>query len=464
MIDKLQKAAEHGQSLGATYVELRAEDRARTNIEYEDGRVRSISQRLEEGVSIRALAGGGWGFVSSANLSLKALKASVKAAYSLAKSAGKTRRDPVELAEVKPVKDKVKLKLARSPADVEPQEKIAYAEKVWKEAQRLDKRMSAITVRLRDGVGKRYIVTNEGTEIDMDIGHVHLWSWLTGKDDGKMTGARDEYGSTNKGWEYFEEEMPPEPYAEILTKRVQLLLKGATPKAGSFPCVFGGTIVGVLAHEALGHLAEADLTVQSAFAGKTGTEVAPKGTFMVDDGTYPDGFGTAKYDEEGVPTSKVEIIKDGVLHHLLTNREYAQKTGMPVSGNARAEDYRYAPIIRMRNTFFEKGDMPDEELFEGIDFGYLCMSVAGGQAGMNASFQCGVQEAFEIVNGEVGQSVTTLSISGIATEALLKIQGIGKDKFHMGPGRCGKGQEALTGDGGPLIRFDKGPITFGGKD
>ncbi|MFX1475962.1 MAG: TldD/PmbA family protein, partial [Promethearchaeota archaeon] len=264
MIDKLQKAAEHGQGLGATYVELRAEDRARTNIEYEDGRVRSISQRLEEGVSIRVLAGGGWGFVSSANLSPAALKASVKVAYSLAKSAGKTRRDPVELAEVKPVKDKVKLKFTRSPADVEPQEKIAYAEKVWKEARRLDTRMSAITVRLRDGVGKKYIVTSEGTEIDMDIGHVHVWSWLTGKDDGKMTGAREEFGSTNKGWEYFEEEMPPEPYAGILTKRVQLLLKGAKPKPGSFPCVLGGTIVGVLAHEALGHLAEADLTIQSA--------------------------------------------------------------------------------------------------------------------------------------------------------------------------------------------------------
>ncbi|MFW9935355.1 MAG: metallopeptidase TldD-related protein, partial [Candidatus Thorarchaeota archaeon] len=92
-----------------------------------------------------------------------------------------------------------------------------------------------------------------------------------------------------------------------------------------------------------------------------------------------------------------------------------------------------------------------------------CLSVAGGQAQMNASFQVGIQEAFEIVDGELGNSVTNMSISGIATEALLKIEGVGKDTFGYGAGRCGKGQEALVSDGGPLIRFGSGPITFGGK-
>jgi TldD protein len=76
----------------------------------------------------------------------------------------------------------------------------------------------------------------------------------------------------------------------------------------------------VLAHEALGHLAEADLTLQSAFAGKTGKKVAPEGVYMIDDGTLPAGFGSAKYDDEGTPTTRVNIIKDGVLEQLLTDR------------------------------------------------------------------------------------------------------------------------------------------------
>jgi hypothetical protein len=55
-----------------------------------------------------------------------------------------------------------------------------------------------------------------------------------------------------------------------------------------------------------------------------------------------------------------------------------------------------------------------------------------------------------------------VSISGIATEALMKIEGMGKEKFALDQGRCGKGQEALVGSGGPLIHFGKGPIAFGG--
>jgi TldD protein len=464
LIDELQKAVEYGRSLDAEYTELRVESLNRSNIEYKDGRVHNINKQIEEGASIRVLADGSWGFVSTSNLNLSALKTSIKDAHSLAVSAGKARHDPIQLAKVSPVEDTVKTHFVKSPSDVNPKEKIDYAENLWREAKLLDKRMTSITVRLRDSVSTKYIVTSEGTCLEINSGYVHLWSRLSGKEEGKLTGARYECGSTSQGWEYFDEQKPPQAVAQRLVKLVQQQLEGATPKPGSYPCICGDEVIGVLAHEALGHLAEADLTLQSAFSGRIGQKVAPDGIYMIDDGTLPKGFGSAKYDDEGSPTTRVNIIKDGVLTQLLTDREYAKRTGLPVTGNARAEDYRFSPIIRMRNTFFERGDMPDDELFEGIDFGYYCLGFAGGQAGLNASFQVGVQEAFEIVDGEVGKPVTNLSISGIATEALQEIKGVGKDKFYLGTGRCGKGQEALVSDGGPLVRFDKGPITIGGKD
>ena len=202
LIDKLQKAADYGQSLGATYAELRAESLNRNNSQYEDGRVRSISQRIEEGAAIRVLAGGTWGFVSTSDLSIDGLKSSVKDAYSLALSASKARNQPIELAEIKPVQDKVLLKVGRNPTEVDPDEKIAYAAKLWKETQRLDSRVSAITVRQRDGYGTKYIATNEGTQLEIGFGHVHLWVWVTAKENGKITGSRDETGSSSLGWEY----------------------------------------------------------------------------------------------------------------------------------------------------------------------------------------------------------------------------------------------------------------------
>lgn len=463
MIAALQKAVEYGRDLGATYAELRVESLNRSSIEYKDGSVHNINKQIDEGASIRVLVDGAWGFVSTSDLDLSTLKASVKDAHSLAIGASKARREPIQLAEAQPEEDTVAAQFTKDPREVNPRDKIRYAENLWREIKQLDKRMSAVTVRLRDDVGTKYLVTSEGTQIETASGHVHLWSWLSGQEGPKLTGARYACGSTSQGWEYFDEEMPPSVVANRLVQLVRHQLEGVPPKAGSFPCVLGGEVVGLLAHEALGHLAEADLTLQSAFAGKIGQQVAPEGVYMIDDGTLPQGFGSDKYDDEGARTTRVQIIKNGILAQLLTDREYAKRTGLPITGNARAEDYRFSPMIRMRNTFFERGDMADDELFEGINFGYYCRSVAGGHAGLNASFQVGVQEAFEIIKGEIGRPVTDLSIAGIATEALKKISGVGKDSFHLGPGRCGKGQEALVGDGGPIMRFDQGPITIGGK-
>jgi TldD protein len=118
----------------------------------------------------------------------------------------------------------------------------------------------------------------------------------------------------------------------------------------------------------------------------------------------------------------------------------------------------------MRNTYFEKGDMSFEELLEGKRFGYYCSDVRGGQAEANSSFQVGIQECFEIVDGEIGRPVRSLAISGIATQSLMMIDGIGGD-FGFESSYCGKMNQGMaTSDGGPHMSLREGAIVFGGSD
>jgi TldD protein len=138
------------------------------------------------------------------------------------------------------------------------------------------------------------------------------------------------------------------------------------------------------------------------------------------------------------------------------------KVNVHPSGNARAFDFRVAPIIRMRNTYFDLGDFSWEELLEGIKFGYYLVDFRGGQASPEGTFTVGVQEAYEIVNGELGSPVRGVSISGNTLKTVHGISGAGKDGFSLNPGRCGKGQTAFTGDGGPNIRVDS--ITVSGEN
>ena len=461
MIDFLEMAVDHGRTLGADYVELRGESGFLEFLQMDDYRVTALTQRIEEGVAIRVLKDGAWGFVTTGDLA--ALNDSVETAYRMAKSAAPTRKEPITLASVSTYSDSDLLKVERDPRTVPVEEKIQYMRDLTKVCMDYNSRIKAVTSKIRTASGRKHLVTSDGTNIETSTMLVWSYPWVTGKDGDRLSAARYEEASTSQGWEYIEKEATPEHVGGAAAKRVKLQLDGVPAKGGSFPCVLGPRVIGVLAHEALGHLAEADLTINSAFNNKLGEVVASEGVNMVDDGTLPGVLGTSKYDDEGVPSSRVEIIKDSILTELLTNREYSHKLGLRTTGNARAESYMYPPLIRMRNTFFERGDLSEEELLHDIKYGYYCADFRGGQAQTNASFQVGIQEAYEIINGEIAGSVRDLSISGIATDSLLKIAGVGKRDFAWEAGRCGKGQEAFVASGGPPVRFIDGGIIFGGQ-
>jgi TldD protein len=134
-------------------------------------------------------------------------------------------------------------------------------------------------------------------------------------------------------------------------------------------------VVGVFVHEAFGHLAEADLTLSgSILLNKLGKRIASDVVTFYDDGTIEGAFGSFKYDDEGVPTQKTPLVKEGIVVGLMHNRETARKFDAEPTGNARAENFRFEPIIRMRNTFLEPRDHSFEELVEDVKFGYYLKS------------------------------------------------------------------------------------------
>ena len=288
-----------------------------------------------------------------------------------------------------------------------------------------------------------------------------MWARVTASavSQGVFTFSREEIGST-AGYEVFDTETP-ERISEKVAKRAVEQLKAKAPKGGVFPVVLGSNVVGVFVHEAFGHLAEADLALSGGvLANSLGKKIASDVVTFYDDGTATGAFGSFKYDDEGVPAQKTLLIKDGVVTGLMHNRETAAKFNAVPTGNARAEDFHVEPIIRMRNTFMVPRDHSLEELMEGVQTGYYFKSFRGGQANIDGTFQVGIQEAYEIVNGEVGEPVRNASISGNTLETLFKVDAAGRD-FTLWPGRCGKGQTAFICDGGPDIRVKE--VTVGGS-
>jgi TldD protein len=454
----LTRFIEVGLKLGAEYIEVRAQKLFKTMLTMKDGIIEAAKEGLENGVAIRVLVNGAWGFASVGSFDNAQLIDAVEKTCKMAKAASRKVKTPVELAEIRTFEDKVVVKPRKNPAEVSLAEKIKIASSMNKTVFDYDPRVKSCTMDYLDVTGTNYFINNEGTYIEQD--KLYVWSRVltTAKEGEVYAFAREEIGST-AGFEVFETETL-EVVGERIAKRAIEQLKAKTPKGGAFPVVIGPNVVGVFVHEAFGHLAEADLTLKgSVLMDKLGKKIASEVVTVYDDGTVNGAFGSFKYDDEGIPAQKTLLIKDGQVVGLMHNRETAHRFQTSPTGNVRAEDFRYEPIIRMRNTYLAPRDYSFEELLEGVKFGYYLKSFRGGQANLNGTFQVGIQEAYEIVNGEIGAPVRNASISGNTLETLRKVEAVGKD-FQLWPGRCGKGQIAFVCDGGPHIRVKE--VLMGG--
>ena len=447
------------QKFGAQYAEARAQKIIKTMLTLKEERVEAAKQGIESGVALRVLVNGAWGFASVGSLDEAILERAVSDACTMAKMASSRLKTPIKLAEAKVVSDRVESKPKKNPAEIPMEDKIKTAMSVNKAGLGYDKRIKSFSIDYLDLTGTNFFVNSDGTSIEQD--KLYVWARITASalNAGVFTFSREEVGST-AGYEVFDEQ-PPEGLGKKVAKRAIEQLSAKSLKGGTFPVVLGPNVVGVFVHEAFGHLAEADLALSGGvLAGNVGKKLGSDLVTFYDDGTIEGSFGAFKYDDEGVRSQKTLLIKEGVVSGFMHNRETAQKFNVEPTGNARAEDFRVEPIIRMRCTYMEPKDHSFEELVEKVKMGYYFKSFRGGQANLDGTFQVGIQEGYEIVNGEVGAPVRDASISGNTLETLHKIDAVGKD-FLLDPGRCGKGQTAFICDGGPHISVKE--VVVGGS-
>ena len=457
MQDVFNKLMDYARSLGVDFADARMERVEKTLISIQDGVLKELKAGIEEGVAIRVLYRGAWGFASSSEISFESLKKALDTAYAAARTLSYHVKKPARIVELPSKTDIVRAVLKRDPRDVPVDVKIKdYLE--YEKMLRGKEYVKSTTVYYADIVGTTFYASTEDRYIEQEKIITWMYTWLTGRINDIVASVRDERGAVD-GYTIWDK-WDKNEIARKVIDRLEKQLKAKTPKGGVYPAVLAPEIVGVFVHEAFGHLAEADLTTSgSAISDKLGKEIASPLVNIVDDPTLPGGFGTFKYDDEGVETRKAVLIEKGVVKELMVDRQYSALLGIKPTGNARAESFKVPPLIRMRNTVMLPGDYSKEELFEDIDYGYYLVSFRGGQANLDGTFQVGVQEAYEIVNGEIGEPVRNMSISGNTLDTLKEVDAVAKD-FELELGRCGKGQLAYVSDGGPHIRVRK--IVIGG--
>ena len=125
-----------------------------------------------------------------------------------------------------------------------------------------------------------------------------------------------------------------------------------------------------------------------------------------------------------------------------------------LTGNARAVDCTFEPIVRMTTTYIEGGDLDFDQLIAPIRKGYFIKTINHG-SGMS-TFTIAPSLSYEIVDGKLGRPVQISVITGSVFETLGLIDGLTKDVELLSfvTGGCGKMEQGNlpVGFGGPYVR------------
>lgn len=454
MCDPLEQTILNGcLEKGASYCDMRLGTRKGTAIEVKDGELKKASSGEEKGAGMRVLYNGVWGFFSTNDISKESMKNAISKALEMAKSGSRRAKEKVQLCEINVVKDKVCWKPKKDPHEVPITEKRKILIEMDEAIHNIDG-VHTVTTAYTDSTMSTHFLSSEGADIFTEITRTVAQVNLVAREGAKVIGYRGRIGGTC-GFELFDMFDPVEKGVKLGESAVGVLRAKRSP-SGRFPVVVDHELTGVFVHEALGHATEADLVTSgdSILEGRIGEKIASEKVTIVDDSTVENAFGSYPYDDEGVKGERKVLIKDGVLEGYILNRDTAHKLSMHSNGGARAESYASRPLVRMSNTFIEKGDHGFEEMLEDIKLGIYAKGTRGGQVDTaKGSFQFSAQEAFLIENGEITKPLRDVSLSGMTLQILKNIDAVGDDFAFGDPGFCGKGQLVPVGDGGPHIRI-----------
>ncbi|HDI73869.1 MAG TPA: TldD/PmbA family protein, partial [Candidatus Korarchaeota archaeon] len=414
---ELEEAISLGLDLGADFIDIREQRILTTSIEIVDGVVRTLSTGKKEGYGIRSFCRGAWGFSVAHGRSRDALKKAIEDSVKLAKISASLKKEKFEL-QGRDYEGKASISRIEDPLDVPIDEKLGMALEFEKSA-RIDDRVKNVTVRYNDVVLYERVLNSFGTNVEQEISRVNSYVFVYASEAGITERAFEGIGGTT-GFEILRSEKASLMGEKAARRAVELLSAKSAP-SGPYKAILDQRLAGIFIHEAFGHATEADevLAKMSVLEGKIGTTVGSELVNVIDDPTIPDLYGSYPFDDEGTPSKRKYLVKEGVLVGFMHSLETSSRMKQECTGNGRSMSYSTPPLVRMSNTFIDRGDWKFEELLEEIDEGiYAKGGLYGYTEPSKGQFMFKAEEGWLIRKGELVERLREVAIAGMTLEVL----------------------------------------------
>jgi PmbA protein len=174
--------------------------------------------------------------------------------------------------------------------------------------------------------------------------------------------------------------------------------------------------------------AEAIQKGKSGLAGKRGSRVGSRLFEVLDDPTGP-GLNHAAFDDEGIPSGKLEPFKEGVFLEPLYTVYSAAREGARPNGRGFRPSPTAGVSASLVNAILPAGTSSLADLLAGLGSGILITEVQGLHAGLNpvsGDFSCSAR-GFEVRGGKRGAALRNFTISGNFYRLIAGLEAKGSD-------------------------------------
>jgi TldD protein len=453
------------------YADIRLTTTSEQHVRVRNGEVDTLASTIDRAAGVRVLAGNGWGFAATSDVSEASIREAAKRALDVAAASHIASTEPVVLSDVDAYVESWASRYAVDPWSIALDRKIDLLMNAT-EPMRSDPRIHQVSGELAAYRQEKTFASTAGSFIEQTTTEVGGGVEALAIDEGEFQRRTypNPFGGDVQagGWEIVEALDLPGNAARVRDEALALLAAPKAP-AGRHDLIVGSSQLALQVHESCGHPTELDraLGLEISLAGGSFLQPNMLGQFrygsdlvnIVADATVPGAIGSFAFDDDGVPAQRFHLIENGMFVGYLTGRDTAPAIGRRSNGTVRAETAARIPIIRMTNINLEPGSTPLDALIADTKRGiFVDTNKSWSIDDVRLNFQFGCEVAYEIENGRLGRMLKNPVYTGVTPEFWRSCDAVGDRATWRiwGLPNCGKGDPMQTmrvAHGAPVARF-----------
>lgn len=432
-VERLRAIADRvaGQARTGEQVEAYVSQGTNTSVDAYEGEIESLTQAGSSGIGIRVIKDGRTGFAWATSLDDDIVAETLAEARDNLpfaepdEFAGLAEPDGVAATTLDIYRDEV----LSTPVD----DKVARAIELERMVRAADPRVRGIRqANYTDAEGAFAVATNTGISVGgrKTLAYASVSCLADDGDASVIAGGRSVGRAPS--------EVSLQEASDDAVERLLAKIGSVKPESATVTLVLEprltATVLGIVSGMLDG---ETVMKGRSPFAGRVDQQVGSPLLTIVDDPTNPESLGAEPYDDEGLATRRVPLLRQGVLQGFLHNTRSARQAGTSSTASA-ARGVSSRPGIAPHALTVQPGEGDLESLLATVDNGVLASSLGGLHSGVNpisGDFSVSV-EGLRIRDGERAEPIKEATLASTLQRLLIDVSHVGAD-VEWQPGGTG---------------------------